>query len=60
MTRDSFRSAGAIIGLIIGLLIMRWFGQSGVLAGGLFGAGGALLGGIAGERMHALIVGKQS
>lgn len=60
MTRDSFRSAGAIIGLIIGLLIMRWLGQSGVLAGGLFGAGGALLGGIAGERMHALIVGKQS
>lgn len=56
MTRDSFRSVGAIVGLILGILIMKWSGQSGVMAGGLFGAGGALMGGIAGEQVHAVLV----
>ena len=53
MTRDRFRSIGALIGLALGILIMTALGQSGVLAGAFFGAGGALIGGILGEQIHA-------
>jgi hypothetical protein len=54
MSREGYRSVGAIIGLMIGFSLMKLTGQSGVLPGALFGAGGALAGGILGERVHAM------
>ena len=55
MTRDNYRSVGAISGLALGIAVMMLLGLSGVLPGALFGAGGALAGGIAGERVHAML-----
>ena len=54
MSRDSYRSVGAIIGLVLGIVLMTSTGQGGVLPGAIFGAGGALAGGILGEKVHAL------
>ena len=54
MSRDRYRSIGAILGLIVGLLLMVLAGQGGVLGGATFGAGGTLAGGIIGEKVHAL------
>ena len=54
MSRERYRSLGAIAGLAIGIVLMNLVGQSGVLPGAIFGAGGALLGGIIGERVHAM------
>lgn len=53
MSRDGFRSVGAITGLVIGFLLMRSLGFGGVLMGAIFGACGALIGGMIGERVHA-------
>ena len=58
MTRDTFRSIGAITGLIAGFALMRLLGQGGVLVGAVFGAGGALLGGIVGEQLYGTRDGK--
>ena len=58
MTRDNYRSIGAIAGLILGLVLMRSLGQGGVLFGAIFGAGGALVGGILGEQFHGIRHGK--
>ncbi|MCO8120314.1 hypothetical protein NHH03_01100 [Stieleria sp. TO1_6] len=53
MSRESFRSIGAVLGLVLGILVMWLAGQRGVLPGAIFGAGGALAGGVIGERIHA-------
>nr|WP_201724009.1 hypothetical protein [Rhodopirellula sp. SM50] len=58
MSRDSYRSVGAIVGLGLGIALMVMAGQGGVLPGAIFGAGGALAGGILGEKVHALRQGK--
>lgn len=58
MSREIYRSIGAIIGLVIGFTMMKLAGQGGVLPGAIFGAGGALAGGMIGERVHALRNGK--
>ena len=58
MSRESYRSIGAVIGLVIGFALMKLAGQSGVMPGAIFGAGGALAGGIIGERVHAKRNGK--
>jgi len=52
MTRDSFRTIGALLGLALGVGLMILLGQSGMLAGALFGAGGCVLGGISGEKLY--------
>lgn len=54
MSRESYRSIGAIIGLVIGFALMKLAGQGDIVAGAIFGAGGALSGGIIGERVHAM------
>lgn len=51
MTRENYRSIGAIIGLATGLLLMVGIGLGGMIPGALFGAGGAVFGGISGERL---------
>ena len=55
MSRESFRSIGAILGLVVGVVLMLALRQGGVIPGAIFGAGGALAGGILGERFHALV-----
>ncbi|MCS7470460.1 hypothetical protein NZK35_27735 [Stieleria sp. ICT_E10.1] len=54
MSRESYRSVGAIVGLGLGIALMVMAGQGGVLPGAIFGAGGALAGGILGEKIHAM------
>ncbi len=54
MSREGYRSVGAILGLGLGIALMTLLGQSGVLPGAIFGAGGALAGGILGEKTHGL------
>lgn len=54
MSRESYRSIGAIFGLAIGFALMKLAGQSEIVPGAIFGAGGALAGGIIGERVHTL------
>jgi len=53
MTKDRYRSIGAIIGLCLGVGLMIGLGYSGMIPGALFGAGGAVLGGISGESFFA-------
>jgi outer membrane lipoprotein SlyB len=53
MTKDNFRTIGAVIGLVLGLAMMIGLGFSSMVAGFLFGAGGAVAGGISGEKLHA-------
>ena len=58
MSRENYRSIGAIMGLVVGILLMLGLRQGGVIPGAIFGAGGALIGGILGERVHAIVNGK--
>jgi hypothetical protein len=53
MSKDNFRAIGAIIGLILGLVMMIGLGYSSMVAGALFGAGGSVAGGISGEKVYA-------
>ncbi|TWU26469.1 hypothetical protein Pla52o_03220 [Novipirellula galeiformis] len=52
MSQETYRSLGAIAGVITGVVSMALLGFSGLIAGFCFGAGGAVLGGILGERFH--------
>ncbi len=53
MSRDNYRSIGAISGFLVGVGLMVLLGFAGsLIAGFIFGAGGAVAGGIAGERIH--------
>ncbi|SMP61677.1 hypothetical protein SAMN06265222_107149 [Neorhodopirellula lusitana] len=52
MTRDTFRTVGAITGLVVGLSLMSLFGLGGIVYAAIFGAGGTVIGGISGERIH--------
>ncbi|MDM4016310.1 hypothetical protein [Roseiconus lacunae] len=52
MTRDTYRSIGAITGLAIGIVLMRSLGLGGIIYGAIFGASGATIGGIVGEQLH--------
>ncbi|WP_345683497.1 hypothetical protein [Novipirellula caenicola] len=54
MTQETYRSIGAIAGVITGVVSMALLGFSGLIAGFCFGAGGAVLGGILGERVHSM------
>ena len=58
MSRDRFRSVGAILGIGVGLTLMVAVGPGGVIGGAIYGAGGALAGGILGERVHSIRHGK--
>ncbi|TWU10958.1 hypothetical protein [Allorhodopirellula heiligendammensis] len=49
--RDTFRSVGAIIGLVLGLALMWMLGWGGMVPAAIFGAGGAVIGGMSGERI---------
>ncbi|EMB16789.1 MULTISPECIES: hypothetical protein [Rhodopirellula] len=51
MSRDNYRTIGAIVGLALGIGVMFLFGMSGIVAGAAFGAGGCVIGGIAGEQI---------
>ncbi|MEO9591516.1 hypothetical protein [Rhodopirellula bahusiensis] len=51
MSRDNYRTIGAIVGLGLGIGAMFLFGMSGVVPGAAFGAGGCVIGGIAGEQI---------
>jgi hypothetical protein len=51
MSRDNYRTIGAIVGLVLGIGTMYLLSMSGIVPGALFGAGGCVLGGIVGEQM---------
>ncbi|KLU06593.1 putative signal peptide and transmembrane protein [Rhodopirellula islandica] len=51
MSRDNYRTVGAIVGLALGIGAMFLFGMSGIVPGAMFGAGGCVIGGIAGEQI---------
>ncbi len=53
MTRDHYRTIGALLGLAVGVVCMIWLGYRGVVPSAMFGAGGCVLGGTLGESMHA-------
>lgn len=53
MKRDTKRSIGAIIGLTLGLTLMRFLGLDGLVYAFIFGAGGTVVGGMIGERWKA-------
>ncbi len=53
MSEDTYRTIGAISGLLLGMLLMVALGMGGMVAGALFGAGGAVTGGICGEKVFA-------
>ncbi|MCA9138575.1 MAG: hypothetical protein KDB00_17510 [Planctomycetales bacterium] len=55
MSRDNYRSIGAITGLALGITLMISLGKHGVIPGAIFGAGGALAGGVLGERIHGIL-----
>ena len=52
MSRDNYRTIGALAGLAMGVTVMYLLGQSGLVAGAIFGAGGCVLGGITGEKVY--------
>ena len=51
MSEQVYRSLFAIMGLVLGMLLMVGLGFGGMVPGAFFGAGGAVLGGIIGERI---------
>ncbi len=53
MSKDTYRSIGAILGLCLGLGLMIAIGWGGMIPGAVFGAGGAVAGGISGEKVFA-------
>lgn len=52
MSRDNFRTIGAITGLAIGIGLMMTLGLRGLVPAAIFGASGSVLGGVLGERIH--------
>ncbi|TWT94577.1 hypothetical protein [Stieleria varia] len=52
MTKQHYRSIGAIIGLAIGATLMYLVGQGGVMPLAICGATGAVAGGMTGERIY--------
>ncbi|TWT95537.1 hypothetical protein [Neorhodopirellula pilleata] len=52
MKRETFRTIGAITGLVAGLVVMYLLGMGGLVPAAVFGAGGCVLGGISGEQIH--------
>ncbi|TWU45914.1 hypothetical protein Q31b_10900 [Novipirellula aureliae] len=53
MTKETYRSIGAIVGITIGVFAMWLLNFGGLVPGFFFGAGGAVVGGISGERIFA-------
>lgn len=53
MSRDTYRSIGAMLGLALGVLLMSTLGFGGLVAGAIFGSSGCVSGAIAGEQLHA-------
>jgi len=51
LSRDAGRSIGALIGLAVGILMMRAFGHGGIVHAFFYGVGGTVLGGMIGERL---------
>jgi uncharacterized protein YcfJ len=52
-SKDKYRSAGAIIGLVIGFLLVYALGRPHIAIQAILGAGGAVLGGMSGESLFA-------
>ena len=52
MSEQGYRSAGAMTGLVIGLVTMSLVGHWGLVAAFCFGVGGTLIGARIGERLH--------
>lgn len=52
MSRERYRSLGAITGLVIGLALMAALTGGGLVLAAVFGAGGAVSGGMLGERIY--------
>ena len=53
MTRDHFRTIGALVGLAAGIALMILLGFRGMVSNAIFGASGCVLGGITAEAFHA-------
>lgn len=52
MTEDTFRTIGAVTGLILGIGLMMGLGYTGMVPGAIFGAGGTVAGGMSGEKFY--------
>lgn len=52
MSRDQFRTIGALTGLVLGILFMLGLGMGGLMPAAIFGAGGAVAGGMSGEKIY--------
>lgn len=52
ISKDTARRIGAISGLVLGILLMRLLGYSGILPGALFGAGFCVVGSITAEQIY--------
>ena len=53
VSKDRYRSIGALIGLGSGIGLMRLVGLSDMVAAAVFGAGGCVAGAIAAEKLFA-------
>lgn len=51
MKKETRRSIGAIIGMVLGWSLMWATGMSGLVPAFIFGAGGAVAGGMTGEKL---------
>lgn len=52
IARDTARRIGAISGLIVGILVMRLAGYSGIAESAIFGATFCVIGAITAEKLH--------
>ena len=52
IARDTARRIGAISGLILGIIMMRLLGYSGIAESAIFGATFCVIGAITAEKLH--------
>lgn len=52
VSKETARRIGAVSGLVLGIIVMRFLGYAGILPAGLFGATFCVMGAIAAEQIH--------
>ncbi len=53
MSEEIYRSVGSIVGLVLGIVLMRSLGFGGIVSGALYGAGGCVAGAVLAEKLYA-------
>jgi hypothetical protein len=56
MTRDHFRTIGALVGLAAGIALMILLSFRGIIPAAIFGATGCVLGGMTAEAFHTKLL----